>query len=49
MVMRLWNQACHKGSLVGSATTVENKNTKQQSIGVAVKHHAATDNSLPNR
>ena len=47
--MRLWNWACHKGSSVGSATTVANRDTKQQSVGVAVKHHAPTDDILPNR
>ena len=26
--MRLWNWACHKGSSVGSATTVANRDTK---------------------
>ena len=44
--MRLWNWAYHKGSLVGSATTVANRDTKLQSIGVVVKHHALTDNSI---
>ena len=47
--MRLWNWVCHKGSSVGSATTVANRDTKQQSVGVAVKHHAPTGDSFPNR
>ena len=47
--MRLWNWVCHKGSSVGSATTVANRDTKLQSVGVAVKHHAPTDDSHTNR
>ena len=47
--MRLYNWACYKGSSVGSATTVANRDTKQQSVGVAVKHHAPTNDSLPNK
>ena len=47
--MRLWNWACYKGSSVGSATTVANRDTKQHSVGVAVKHHALTNDSLLNR
>ena len=35
--MRLWSWVCHKESSVGSATTVANRDTKLQSIGVAVK------------
>ena len=34
---------------MGSATTVANRGTKLQSVGVAVKHHAPTNDSLPNR
>ena len=34
---------------MGSATTVANKDTKLQSVGVAVKHHAPTDDSHTNR
>ena len=37
------------GSSVGSATTVANRDTKQQSVGVAVKHHALTDTSPTSR
>ena len=34
---------------MGSATTVANRDTRQQSVGVVVKHHAPTDASLPSR
>ena len=34
---------------MGSATTVANRDTKLQSVGVVVKHHAPTDDSLTNR
>ena len=47
--MHQWSWECLTGSSVGSATTVANRNTKLQSVGVAVKHHAPTDNSLPSR
>ena len=47
--MRQWHWAYHKASAVGSATTVANRDTKQQSVGVAVKHHTPTDNNTPNR
>ena len=40
---------CHRGSSVGSATTVANRYTKLQSVGVVVKHHDPTDNSHTNR
>ena len=36
--MRLWNWVCHKGSSVGSATTVANRDTKHQSVRVVVKY-----------
>ena len=32
---------------MGSATTVANRDTKQQSVGVVVNHHTPTDNSFP--
>ena len=47
--MRLWNWACLKGNSVGSATTVANREARQQSIRVVVKHFAPTDASLPGR
>ena len=47
--MRLWSWLYHKGSSVGSATTVANRDTKLQSVGVAVKHHAPTEASCTNR
>ena len=47
--MCLWTWVCHRESSVGSATTVANRDTKLQSVGVAVKHHAPTDDSHANR
>ena len=41
--MRQWSWVPHKGSSWGSATTVENKGTKLQSVGVVVGHHALTE------
>ena len=38
-----------KASSVGSAKTVKNSYTRQQSVGVVVKHHTPTNASLPNR
>ena len=43
--MRLWIWVCVMGSSVGSATTVANRDTMQQSVVVVVKHHAPTDTS----
>ena len=40
---------CHRGSLVGSATTVANRDTKLQSVAMAVKYHAPTDDSHTSR
>ena len=34
---------------MGSATTVAIRGIRQQSVGVAVRHHAPTDASLTNR
>ena len=36
-------------SSIGSATTVENRDIRQQSVGVVVKHHAPTDASPTSR
>ena len=47
--MRLWSWAYLKGNSVGSATTVANRGTKQQSVGVVVKDHVPTNTSLPSR
>ena len=47
--MRLWSWVYHKGSSVGSATTVVNRGTKLQSVGVVVKHHAPTEDSHINK
>ena len=43
--MYLWSWVCLMGSSGGSATTMANRDTRQQSVGVAVKHHAPTDAS----
>ena len=34
---------------MGSATTVANRDIRQQSVGVVVKHHAPTDASPTSR
>ena len=34
---------------MGSVTTVANRDIRQQSVGVAVKHHAPTDAHLTSR
>ena len=47
--MRLWSWVCHKGSSVGSATPVANRDPKLQSVGVVVKHHAPTEDSHTSR
>ena len=47
--MRLWIWVYVTGSSVVSATTVASRDTRQQSVGVAVKHHAPTDASHTNR
>ena len=41
--MHQWNWVCLTGSSVGSATTVASRDTRLQSVGVAVKHHAPTN------
>ena len=41
--MNQWNLVFVMGSSLGSVTIVANKDIKQQSVGVAVKHHALTD------
>ena len=41
--MHQWNWVYLMRSSVGSATTMANRDIKQQSVGVAVKHHAPTD------
>ena len=40
--MRQWSWLPHKGSSWGSATPVENRGTKLQSVGVVVGHNAPT-------
>ena len=47
--MHQCSYACLMGSLVGSATTVANRDIKQKSVGVAVNQHAPTGTGLPNR
>ena len=47
--MRQWSWVFHKGSSWGSATTVENRGTKLQSVGVAVRHHAPTEDKHISR
>ena len=47
--MHQWNWVCLTGSSVGSATTVANRDIRQQSVGVAVKHHAPTNASPTSR
>ena len=37
------------GSSVGSATNVASRDTRLQSVGVVVKHHAPTDTRLTSR
>ena len=34
---------------MGSATTVASRGIRQQSVGVAVRHHTPTNTSLTNR
>ena len=47
--MYQWNWVCFMGSSVGSATNVANRDIKEQSVGVVVKHHAPTDGSPTSR
>ena len=47
--MRLWSWVCLTGSSVRSATTVASRDTRQQSVLVAVKHHAPSDSSPTSR
>ena len=47
--IRLWSWVYHKGSSVGGAKTVANRDTKLQSVGVVVKHHTPTDDNHTNR
>ena len=47
--MHEWNWVCRMGSSVESTTTVANRDTRQQSVGVTVKHYAPTDASRTNR
>ena len=47
--MRLWIWVYLTGSSVVSATTVANRDTRQQSVGVVVKHYAPTDASPTSR
>ena len=47
--MRPWNWLYLTGNSVGSDTTVANRDIKQQSVGMAVKHHASTDTSPTSR
>ena len=49
MAMHQWNWVCPIGSSVGSATTVASRDTRLQSIGVVVKHHAPTDACFTSR
>ena len=39
----------HRGSSVGSATTVVNRGIKLQSVGVVVRHHAPTDDHYTSK
>ena len=47
--MRLWSWVYPRGSSVGSATTVANRVIKLQSVGVAVRHHAPTEDQYTSR
>ena len=47
--MHQWNLVYLMQSSVGSATTIESRDTRQQSIGVVVKHHALTDACLTSK
>ena len=47
--MHQWNWVCLMGSSVGSATTVASRDTRLQSVGVVVKHHAPTNTHLISR
>ena len=47
--MHQWNWVCHTGSSVGSAIPVVSMDIRQQSVGVAVKHHAPTGASFTSR
>ena len=47
--MDQWNLVCLMGNSVGSVTIVANRETRHQSIGVAVKYHTAINTFLSNR
>ena len=47
--MHQWNLLCLTGSSVGSATTVESRDTRLQSVGVAVNYHAPINAHLTSR
>ena len=47
--MQNWNWVYCMGSSMGSAIPVVSMDTRQQSVGVAVKYHAPTDASLTSR
>ena len=47
--MHQWNLVCLTGSSLRSVTTVANRDIRQQSIGVVVKHHAPTSAHLTNK
>ena len=47
--MRLWSWVFHKGSSMGSATTMANRGIKLQSVGVAVRYHAPTEDHHTSR
>ena len=47
--MHQWNWVCLTGSSVGSAIIVANRDIRQQSIRIAVKHHALTNASPTSR
>ena len=47
--MYQWNWVCLAGSSVGNAITVASRGIRQQSVEVAVRHHAPTDASLSHR
>ena len=49
LAMHRWNLVCLTGSSLGSVTTVASRDIRQQSVGVAVKHHAPTDAHLTSK
>ena len=47
--MRQWSWAGYRGSSWGSATTVEDRSIKLQSVGVAIMHQAPTEDNYTSR